>query len=280
MGNKKIEQREKVVNTALKRYKEGLSNEEERKILIEAMKRYRDEVDKSGKGIYYNALVLGYFADEPQTISQMAARLLCTRRTVFKYLASGKQSLSPHIFGIGGIDLGAQDEMSDETEERKRQYKNTKQLLENYRTFKKFTQGIDLEALPTDHTPSEILEEADSFILPDSELTPEIIRQSQARTGCILDYIDNVIREYRSGCGRAGTEDKRRRYRIIAAYYFDPEALSIEQLMEREQLKERAVYKDIQKATGQLAGRIYSPRQHDPSKKGGEEDDILSNCAI
>lgn len=280
MSNARSITQKRIVNAALQRYREGTSTEDERKILTESMKRYREEADKKGKGIPYNALILRYFADNPQTVSQVAARLLCTRRTVFKYLVSGNYFLAPHIFGIDGIYLVAPDDKLEEHEKQRRQFANTKQLLENYRTLRNYIQGIDLEAEPAAGNPIEILEGADGFTLSDDDLNFEMIKQNQQRTKIILDYIDNAVREYRSSCERAGTEDAQRRYRIIKAYFLDKEALPIDQITEREQVKERTVYRDIKKAIGKLACRIYTPRQHDQDKKGGEEDDVLSNCRI
>jgi DNA invertase Pin-like site-specific DNA recombinase len=90
-----------------------------------------------------------------------------------------------------------------------------------------------------------------------------MIKQHQQRTKIILDYIDNVIRVYHSSCEKAATEEARRRYRIFRAYFLDKEALPIDQIMEREHIKQRTVYRDIKKAIGKLACRIYTPRQHD-----------------
>ena len=280
MSNAKSTERERIVNAALQRYKEGTSTEEEREILTRSMKRYRAEAGKKGKRIPYNALVLRYFADNPQTFSQAAARLLCTQRTVFKYLVSGNYFLAPHIFGIDGIYIVAPDDKLEEHEKQRRQFKNTKQLLANYQTLRNYIQEIDFEAEPTADSSIEILEGADGFTLADDDLSFEMIKQNQQRTKIILDYIDNAVREYRSSCERAGTEDAQRRYRIIKAYFLDKEALPINQITEREQVKERTVYRDIKKAIGKLACRIYTPRQHDQDEKGGEEDDVLSNCRI
>lgn len=280
MSNANNIRRKRIINAALQRYREGASTEDERKILTESMKRYREEADKKGKGIPYNALVLRYFADNPQTFSQVAARLLCTRRTVFKYLVSGNYFLAPHIFGIDGIYLVAPDDKLEEHEKQRRQFANTKQLLENYRTLRNYIQGINLELGPAAGNPIEILEGADGFTLSDDGLNFEMIKQNQQRTRIILDYIDNAVREYRSSCERAGTEDAQRRYRIIKAYFLDKEALPINQITEREQVKERTVYRDIKKAIGKLACRIYTPRQHDQDEKGGEGNDVLSNCRI
>ena len=279
MSNAKNVRRKRIVNAALQRFREGTSTEAERKILTESMKRYREEADKKGKGIPYNALILRYFADNPQTFSQVAARLLCTRRTVFKYLVSGNYFLAPHIFGIDGIYLVAPDDKLEEHEKQRRQFANTKQLLENYRTLRNCIHKVDLEAEPAAGNPLEILEGADGFTLSDDELSFEMIRQNQQRTKIILDYIDNAVREYHSSCERAGTEEAQRRYRIIKAYFLDKETHSINQITEREQVKERTVYGDIKKAIGKLACRIYTPRQHVQDEKGGEED-VLSNRRI
>ncbi len=278
MSNRKVE-RKRIVNAALQRYGEGASTEEEREILISSMNHYRAEAEKKGKSIPYNALVLRYFVDNPQTFSQIAARLLCTRRTVFKYLVSGNYFLAPHIFGIDGLYLLPHDYKLVEHEKQRRQFANTKKLLENYRTLKNYTLGIDLgDEAPADN-PIEILEATDDFSLADDVLSFEMIKQNQQRTKIILDYIDNAVREYHSSCERAGTEEAQRRYRIIKAYFLDKETLSINQITEREQVKERTVYGDIKKAIGKLACRIYTPRQHVQDEKGGEED-VLSNRRI
>jgi hypothetical protein len=280
MSNTKSKEREKIIKAALQRYSEGMSTEEEREILIESMKRYREEAKKRGRGIPYNALILRYFVDNPQTFSQVAARLLCTRRTVFKYLVSGYYFLAPHIFGIDGIYLVAPDDKPEEHDKQRRNYANTKQLLENYRTLRSYIQGNNIDVGPETRNPLEILEGSDGFTLSDDILSFEMIKQHQQRTKIILDYIDNAVLEYRSSCERAGTEDAQRRYRIFMAYYLDKEALPIDQIMEREHVKQRTVYRDIKKAIGKLACRIYTPRQHDQEKRGGEEDGVLSNCRI
>jgi len=280
MSNAKSKERKKIIKAALQRYSEGMSTEEEREILIEAMRRYREEAKKRGKGIPYNALILRYFADNPQTFSQIAARLLCTRRTVFKYLITGYYFLAPHIFGIDGVYLVAPDDRLKEHDKQRRNYANTKQLLENYRILRSYIQEIDLEVEPEAWNPLEILEGSDGFTLSDNKLSFEMIKQNQLRTKIILDYIDNAVWEYRSSCERAGTEDAQRRYRIFMAYFLDKEALPIDQIMEREQVKQRTVYRDIKKAIGKLACRIYTPRQHDQAERGGEEDDVLSDSRI
>ncbi len=258
-----------IIKTALERYRDGTSPEQEQGILIDSMKRFQAEAKSKGGSAPYNVLILRYFTDTPQSFIQIAARLFCTKRAVFKYLASGVFLLAPHLFGIDGLYIIPPNSENSEHEEKERQYTNAKRLLENYRTLGNHTKEIELPA-GMEADPIQIIDSTDGFTLKCDPLSSEAIMQSQQRTLSVLNHIDKALSEYQTSCKEVGTAGMLRRYRIIKAYFLEKEYLSLEQIMEREQVKRRTVYRDIQNGIGQLTCRIYDPQWRPQGKRGGE----------
>lgn len=279
MENPRSITQKSIIEAALARYREGASPEEEQKILITSMERYQAEIRNKGGNMPYNALVLRYFADNPQSFVQIAVRLFCTKRAVFKYLASGVFYLAPHLLGIEGLYIIPPDNRNSEHEEKGRQYANTKRILENYRTLVEFTKRAGLDA-GAEEDPIEIIDGTDDFVLKDEPLNIKTIMQSQQRTLAVLNHIDKAISEFKTSCKEAGKEEAFRRYRVIQTYFLGKGYLPLDKIMEQEQVKRRTVYRDIQNGIGQLTCRIYTPHWQAQDKKGGEGNDVFSNCAI
>ena len=94
-----IKKRYEIVRRALNRYKYKKSSPEERKILVEAMQKYKSMAIREEKARIYNVMLYYYFSSCPLTDKQLTKLFNIDRRTVYK-----------DIYGIGGIELLPEEE--------------------------------------------------------------------------------------------------------------------------------------------------------------------------
>ncbi len=100
-----IKNRYKTVRRALNRFKYKKSSPEERKILVEAMQKYKSLAIREEKARIYNVLLYYYFSSSPLTDKQLMKLFNIDRRTVYKDIDRGVKDLTVILYGIGGIEL-------------------------------------------------------------------------------------------------------------------------------------------------------------------------------
>ena len=72
-----------------------------------------------------------------------------------------------------------------------------------------------------------------------------------------LYRIDNALELYKHECELSQIDEERRRYRIINKMYIDDEPMTVEELMEIENVSRDTVYRDMRIATKILSIYLY-----------------------
>lgn len=104
-----VKVRKQAVRQALRRYKNGKSNPEEKAALIHGMKIYRT-MAANEKARTYNELLCFYFAQKPLDTLQISERFKINRRTLFKDIDRGIEDLTVILYGVGGVELMPDEE--------------------------------------------------------------------------------------------------------------------------------------------------------------------------
>lgn len=140
--------------------------------------------------------------------------------------------------------------------------REAKERLKSYRRLKK--KYSDDAAPPSEDEQAELRWKCleDLIGKPDSFLDKtiqsignreRIIRQTEYS----LWQVETAMRLYAQECERFGTDEDKRRYRVICSMYIDPNRKSVEQIAEEECINTRTVYKDIDAACAILAVYMF-----------------------
>ena len=136
-----------------------------------------------------------------------------------------------------------------------RKLRNTRLLLKNYRTLQKHYQHAvyDVDSAEENSADfAEILNRMNSGIY-DDELYIESIKQSCLRTKIIMAHVNSMLDIYKAACNRAGKAENARRWRVLQDLYLNPEAMTVAEIAEKENIGERTVYKDIDACVNDLS---------------------------
>lgn len=139
----------------------------------------------------------------------------------------------------------------DEKEEKDRdnRLRNTKLLLQNYRTFKVYAKKITTNA-------AEDCEGVDvSDLLVFGEDLVKSIRQSSQRTIVMVQHIDQALSTLEHLYSLEKHPGTRRQYGILHARYV--KGLKIEDIAEENKINNRNVYKSIDAATERLSVLLF-----------------------
>ncbi len=141
-------------------------------------------------------------------------------------------------------------------ERRDKRLRNTKLLLQNYRSFKDCIEHsvFDIEQMQE----ASALELLDLMWEEHSSLQVDSIKKSTAKTAVIVEHIDAMIGMYELYCERSPRLEDKRRYRIIKELYISegiPD--TVDNLAKREGVNTRTVYKDIDAAIEKISALIF-----------------------
>lgn len=137
-----------------------------------------------------------------------------------------------------------------------RKLRNTRLLLEHYRSFVALSDGAIFRASQCDEDVYDILSLM-SGKPSEQEMEVESIKQSAVRTKLMMEHIKKALDDYEAYCIRTKRAEEMRRWRTIKALYVDDEGLEAEDIAERECVDVSTVYKDIKAATRRLTPRIF-----------------------
>lgn len=138
----------------------------------------------------------------------------------------------------------------EEKARRDRRLKNIKLLLRNYRNFKKHCEDIKLEI--------DELNDRLTFVTVDSEeFKLESILRSKERTLIMVRYVDRMIMVYKTLCESSDNPEDMRQFRIIHDLYISDDRMSVKFISKRENVAERTVYRDVDKACKTLASLMF-----------------------
>lgn len=139
----------------------------------------------------------------------------------------------------------------DETAEKERddRLRNTKLLLQNYRSFKVYAKKIKLDA--TD----ECKEIDVTDLLVFGEDLVKTIRQSSQRTIVMVQHIDHALSTLEHLYGMEKHPGTRRQFDILHARYV--KGMKIDEISEENGINNRNVYKSLDAATERLAVLLF-----------------------
>lgn len=150
---------------------------------------------------------------------------------------------------------GKRKEQSDTWHRRKA--KNTKILLQNYRSFKAMAENAVYNASQLD---SDDLTDADilDLMMGTDRVENEInsIKRSAVRTALIVKHIDTALTLCEAVCS-AGRQEEYRNHMMMVDFYISPQKVRVEELAEREGIETPTAYGAIDSAAKKLSGFIF-----------------------
>lgn len=139
----------------------------------------------------------------------------------------------------------------------KKQYANTKLLLQHYRELNYYYSNAVWEA--EDDCPEEfvdIMELMNSKDYPDIVVV-DAIKLSAQKTRIIMSHVNKMLEEYRHQCETSLYTEDIRHWRIIQALYLSPTRTTVEEVAARENIHQRTVYKDVDAAVDDLTVLLF-----------------------
>lgn len=123
--------------------------------------------------------------------------------------------------------------------------RNTKLLLENYHRLKDHCEDV----------PQQVEEYEDS-IFDLEDLTLEILIKYRIKTAKMLNYFEQRMKHYETDSA-IGTEEEKRRFKIINHRYLLTERLTVQQLCERYNVEQGTIYRDTKKAIKDISILLF-----------------------
>lgn len=134
-----------------------------------------------------------------------------------------------------------------------RRFRNTKMLLQNYRTF---SIHKDEAVYRCDYEVQEILSELDDFD-NDNDLFIESIKKSKERTKIIIKHIDKMFSVFRFLAESSKDETDQKRYKTVKMLYIEEEQSTIRDIAETLYVDERTVHRYKNDAIATLSSLIF-----------------------
>lgn len=152
-----------------------------------------------------------------------------------------------------------QRERRQEQWRRDRRLRNTRLLLENYRTLKIHCESAVFQAELSADDEAEVLSILDAMMDRPSKQTLyiESIKKSAQRTRIIIAHIESMMEVYRILCAKSQKPEDMRRCSVVEKMYICSREWSVEEIAESEGIDERTVYKDIKAACTKLAALLF-----------------------
>lgn len=143
------------------------------------------------------------------------------------------------------IDILEKQKETTEKKERDKRLRNTKLLLQNYRSFKKYAEKIEEETV-------EELEEINVMeLLVVGEDLVKSIKQTTRRTLIMVRHIDQALVTLENFYSTEKHSGTRRQFDILHDRYVKGEL--IREIAEKNEINDRSVYKAIDAAVERLA---------------------------
>lgn len=148
--------------------------------------------------------------------------------------------------------IKAQKEYEEKEQRKKldRRLRNVKLLLRNYRSFKKSCENIKLEI-------DEIDEQLDFVTLDSDEFKLQSIKRSKKKTLIMVKYTEKMMNVYRVMCEQSDDKEDIRLYETVNSLYISDDKKTVEEIAECQNVTERTVYRNIEKACESLAVLLF-----------------------
>lgn len=152
--------------------------------------------------------------------------------------------------------------ISDEKRKEKRQRKdrrlyNTKLLIRNYRSFKKYVNNAVFYEDETQEDALEAIEELMWEPRVTSDMIVESIQRSMTRTKIIIEHIEHMIEVYSAICEQSKSDVKIRRSNVLYDMYISDIPHSKAEIADTYFIDKRTVYKDVEAACKELSVLLF-----------------------
>ena len=141
-----------------------------------------------------------------------------------------------------------------------RRLRNTKLLLDNYRSFVAHVQhAVHDLASAGEESAIYILDMMDAYDGTES-VAIESIKRTTARTAVIVAHIEQMLEVYKVMCEASKKHEDIRRYRVIFSLFIadcQEGNMSILDISEREQVDQRTIYRDRDIALERLSALFF-----------------------
>lgn len=288
-----VNRRQSSIRAALRRYKYehtapekyGRSTPEERKLLENAMRNYKEFATTLEQKRAYNILLYYYFSTKQLTDVQMAKLFKIERRTVHKCIHKGVSDLALFIYGAGGLSFQDREPTPWSTMEEEVLYKfrTPEALLETkaevlktlraeFATYIRENPEIDLiaemeamdawfkeqksaAAAKAEHMSREKEEKERLWEewYPYIKAALDAIRKGKA-TPEVKEILTKAMETYK---GAARWENQIESYNILQYYFFSSQPPTGQQAARKFNIAYRTVYKRIKYGTYNLTPFIY-----------------------
>ncbi len=256
-----VKKRQQAIREILKKYKSGELPPEEKKALIDAMKRYRNVAYEENQVRAYNVLLFFYFAKQPLVTLQMPAQFNINKRTVFKDIDRGVKDLAIIMYGAGGLDLQL-DEDSTAYMKEKLQNTITEQL------YKELGQEVKNELagfFKEERQDIIAIESRDNNKNQDGQCIREAlkrIKQGNPDPG----EREEIMRAMAKFKEIAATKRQKIAYDILFSFYLADQPLKTFQIADKYRINKRTVFKHITRGVEDLT-KIMHGNESNPALK-------------
>lgn len=169
--------------------------------------------------------------------------------------------IAAEVGAAAGVKAYEKEKAKAKKELEDRRLRNTKLLLQNYRTLKlHLTESVCSEEQLYENIAASALEILYGLDDQDDEtLYIESINRSQMRTEIIMQHIDHMLYIYKTICENSKYKEDMRRYKVLHAMYIAPalETVSVEDVAEQEYISVRTVYNDLSSAYITLSALFF-----------------------
>ena len=150
------------------------------------------------------------------------------------------------------IDAVENERRKYRSERYRKQYANTRLLLQHYRSLNSHYANAVWQDDEDD--PDEFLDimELMSGRGYSDVMFVDSIRKSSEKTRIIMRHVNKMLDEYRKMCENSKHPDDMRHWRVIKALYLSPNMISADDVAEMVHINKRTVYKDVDAAVDDL----------------------------
>lgn len=139
----------------------------------------------------------------------------------------------------------------------RKQYANTRLLLQHYRSLNSHYINAVWES--KDDEPDEFIDimELMSGRGCSDAVIVDTIKQSSEKTRIIMSHVNKMLEVYRSQCENSKYTEDMRHWRVIKGLYLAQKRLSADDIAEIEKINRRTVYKDVDAAVEALTMLLF-----------------------
>lgn len=139
----------------------------------------------------------------------------------------------------------------------RKQYANTRLLLQHYRSLNSHYANAVWES-DTDEFDEfiDIMELMNGYNY-DDVVVVDTIKKSSEKTRIIMRHVNKMLDIFHSQCQKSKYSEDMRHWRVIKGLYLQPEKVSADDIAERENINRRTVYRDVDAAVEDLTMLLF-----------------------